>query len=115
VYPVGRGEREQLHHVGSAAVSRAPSQEQLDQIMALVRDVLGPDLVGAYLVGSAVLGGLRPESDLDVLVVSRRRTTHEEKQHLVDRLLAITRPALATAWSSSKVISVRSRAWEDRI
>lgn len=52
--------------------------------------MLGPDAAGAYLLGSAVLGGLRPESDLDVLVVSRRRTTHEEKQRLVERLLEVS-------------------------
>ncbi len=65
-------------------------QEQLDRVVALVRDVLGPNAIGAYLLGSAVLGGLRPRSDLDVLVVSKRRTTREEKQRLVDRLLAIS-------------------------
>jgi predicted nucleotidyltransferase len=58
--------------------------------MTLVREVLGPDAVGAYLFGSAVLGGLQPESDLDVLVVSKRQTTREEKQRLVDRLLAVS-------------------------
>jgi streptomycin 3"-adenylyltransferase len=47
-------------------------------------------VVGAYLHGSAVLGGLRPRSDIDVLVVSRRATTREEKRRLVDRLLAIS-------------------------
>jgi predicted nucleotidyltransferase len=66
------------------------SQEQVDQILAVVRDVLGPDAVGAYLHGSVALGGLRPRSDIDVLVVSRRATTREEKRGLVDRLLAIS-------------------------
>ena len=56
----------------------------------MVTDVLGPELVGAYLHGSAVLGGLRPWSDLDVLVVSRRRTSREERQRLVDRLLVVS-------------------------
>ena len=65
-------------------------QEQLDRVVALVRDVLGPHAVGAYLFGSAVLGGLRPRSDLDVFVVAKRPTTREEKQRLVDRLLAIS-------------------------
>jgi predicted nucleotidyltransferase len=65
-------------------------RQQLDRVVALVRDVLGPELVGAYLFGSAVLGGLRPESDLDVLVVSARRTTREQKRRLVERLLAIS-------------------------
>jgi predicted nucleotidyltransferase len=64
--------------------------EQVDQVVALVRDVLGPDVVGAYLHGSAVLGGLRPRSDIDVLAVSRRRTTRGEKRRLVESLVAIT-------------------------
>jgi len=69
---------------------RGADQEQLDRVVALVRDVLGPHAVGAYLFGSAVLGGLQPRSDLDVFAVSKRRTTPEEKQRLVDRLLAIS-------------------------
>jgi predicted nucleotidyltransferase len=65
-------------------------QEQLDQVVAIVREGLGADVVGAYLFGSAVLGGLKPRSDLDVLVVSRSRTARERKRHLVDRLLAVS-------------------------
>lgn len=64
--------------------------EQTGRIVDLVRDVLGPDALGAYLHGSAVLGGLRPHSDIDVLVVSRRRTTPGEKRALIDRLLPIS-------------------------
>ena len=66
----------------------AADQQQIDRALALVRDVLDSDAVAAYLFGSAVLGGLRPESDLDVLVVSKRRTTRAEKQRLVHGLLA---------------------------
>lgn len=62
--------------------------EQIELLLAAVRDVLGEDVVGAYLFGSAVLGGLQARSDVDVLVVSRRRTTRAEKQRLVAKLLA---------------------------
>jgi predicted nucleotidyltransferase len=73
--------------------ARPPTaEEQLDQVLAAIRDVLGPDVVGAYLHGSAVLGGLWPRSDIDVLVVSRRRTTREEKRRLVDLLLTVSAP-----------------------
>jgi streptomycin 3"-adenylyltransferase len=67
-------------------------QQQVDRVVAIVLDVLGANAVGAYLFGSAVLGGLRPESDLDVLVVAKRQTTRDEKQRLADRLLAISGP-----------------------
>ena len=69
---------------------RDEDQQQLDRVLTLVRDVLGPDVVGAYLFGSAVLGGLQRESDLDLLVVSRRETRREERERLVDCLLAIS-------------------------
>jgi predicted nucleotidyltransferase len=75
------------HHPG---VLQDEDRRQLDRLTRLVRAVLGPDAVGAYLFGSAVLGGLKRESDLDVLAVSRRHTTREEKQRLVERLLAIS-------------------------
>jgi streptomycin 3"-adenylyltransferase len=69
---------------------RGSSTRQLDAIVDLVREVLGPTIVGAYLTGSAVMGGLKARSDLDVLVVTGRSTTHGEKQRLTDGLLAIS-------------------------
>ncbi|GAA2260586.1 nucleotidyltransferase [Streptomyces ruber] len=63
---------------------------QLDAVVGLVRRVLGSALLGAYAHGSAVLGGLRPFSDLDVLAVTRRRTAAEERQALVDGLLGMS-------------------------
>jgi streptomycin 3"-adenylyltransferase len=64
--------------------------DQVRRIVELVEDVLGTATAGAYLHGSAVLGGLRPASDLDVLVVSRRAMTPPERQALLDGLLAIS-------------------------
>ena len=52
-------------------------------------EVLGDELVGAYLFGSATLGGLGARSDLDVLALVRRRTTAKERQRLVNGLLPI--------------------------
>ena len=66
-------------------------EEQLDQTVTLVREVLGDKLVGLYLFGSAVLGGLRPTSDLDLLAVSRRPTTPAERGRLVEGLLALSK------------------------
>jgi predicted nucleotidyltransferase len=66
------------------------TEEQIEHVLDGVRDVLGPDLVGAYLFGSAVVGGLRPRSDIDLFVVSMRGTTLEEKRRLVEHLLAVS-------------------------
>jgi predicted nucleotidyltransferase len=65
---------------------------QLDAVVELVGGVLGNDLLGAYLYGSAVAGGLRPRSDLDVLAVSRRGTSPDEKRALIDDLMALSGP-----------------------
>ena len=76
-----------------------PDRRQLDRLVALVRDVLGDTLVGAYLFGSAALGGLRPESDLDVLAVVSRPTADGERRRLVQRLLGISgRPTAQGRW-----------------
>lgn len=63
---------------------------QADDVTRLVTDVLGARVLGAYLHGSAVLGGLRPHSDLDVLVLLSGPTTPLERRALVDGLLEIS-------------------------
>jgi predicted nucleotidyltransferase len=68
----------------------ASDKQQVDRAVVLVHQILGSDALGAYLFGSAVLGGLRPESDLDILLVSKRATTHAEKEELVQGLMEIS-------------------------
>lgn len=63
---------------------------QLAAIVSLVRDLLGDDALGAYLHGSAVLGTLRPHSDTDVLVVTRRRLTDTERRELTTALMRLS-------------------------
>lgn len=63
---------------------------QLDLVLRLVHDVLGAEVAGVFLHGSAVLGGLRPDSDLDVFVVARRRMTDHERRNLLHGLLGIS-------------------------
>ncbi|MEV0263245.1 aminoglycoside adenylyltransferase family protein [Streptomyces sp. NPDC050617] len=70
--------------------SEADTEAQAEDVVRLVRQVFGEDVVGAYLHGSAVLDGLRPSSDLDVLAVLRRRTTAGERRALVAALLRIS-------------------------
>ena len=52
--------------------------------------MLGTEILGAYLYGSAVTGELRPRSDLDVLVLTRRAATIEKKRRLAEGLLAVS-------------------------
>lgn len=67
----------------------APAEcQQVARVVALMRGVLGPDLVAVYLFGSAVIGGLRPRSDLDLMAVTARSASDRERRLLVDGLLA---------------------------
>ncbi len=66
------------------------AMDQLQVIVGLARSVLGGDLIGAYLHGSCVLGGLRPASDVDVLVVSRQSMDERERRALLGGLLGIS-------------------------
>ncbi|MGW0732454.1 aminoglycoside adenylyltransferase family protein [Streptomyces sp. NPDC002851] len=64
--------------------------DQLEQTVALVRDVLAPELLGIYLHGSAVLGGLKPASDLDILAVTRRSLDDRKRHALLKGLLEVS-------------------------
>ena len=63
---------------------------QLDAVQAVIREVIGPIIVGAYLYGSAVAGGLRPDSDLDLFVLVSRRLRPDEKRRMVDGLTPVS-------------------------
>ena len=65
---------------------------QTERVLRLVTELLGHDVVGAYEHGSAVLGGVQPTSDVDILVITGRLATPAEKRRLVDGLMAISAP-----------------------
>ena len=55
----------------------------------LLRTALGPDFVCLYHYGSRLTGGADPESDYDVLCVSKRELGRDERDRLIDRSLDI--------------------------
>ncbi|QBI52630.1 aminoglycoside adenylyltransferase family protein [Streptomonospora litoralis] len=83
--------------------------DQVGRVAQLAGDVLGSDTVGVYLHGSAVLGGLRPASDVDLLAVARRSMDEEQRRRLLDGLLALSgftgglRPVELTVVVASRV------------
>nr|WP_273793385.1 aminoglycoside adenylyltransferase domain-containing protein [Brucella anthropi] len=58
--------------------------------LAVLRDCLGQSLQAAYLHGSAVNGGLRPDSDVDLLVICNQPLTPETGARLIDKLMRIS-------------------------
>lgn len=63
---------------------------QLDEVLRLVEQVMRPTRLGVYLHGSATDSGLKPASDVDLLVVSDRSLHDAERRALVDGLLQIS-------------------------
>ena len=64
--------------------------EQIEAAQAVVRELLGDRLVGLYLGGSSVEGGVRPASDLDLLAVLGRSLSERERATLAERVMAVS-------------------------
>lgn len=65
-------------------------EAQITQCISLLKEVLGESLLGVYLYGSSIVGGLQKYSDLDLFVVSDRPTTYLEKSKLITNILKIS-------------------------
>lgn len=67
-----------------------PARSTLETLEAELRDLLGSNLVGMYVYGSLAFGCYNPaRSDVDVLVVTRRRMAAETRRALSAVLRAI--------------------------
>jgi predicted nucleotidyltransferase len=76
-------------------VTGAPPDDQVRAAVgAIERAVPADAIVAIYLYGSAMAGGLRPDSDIDVAVVTARRLTASEKEGLVDAIRPLSRRSL---------------------
>lgn len=79
------------HEETAALMSRSmliPAEAR--RVLSVIQQSLADSLVAVYLHGSAVAGGLRPKSDVDVLVVVDQATTHAIRAHLVTELMKIS-------------------------
>lgn len=65
---------------------------QLQQLQEYLHALFAESLFAIYLYGSAVDGGLGPESDLDLLVVVTQSLTHAQRQQLAQALLTLSHP-----------------------
>lgn len=67
-----------------------PDAQQINECIKLVTKVLGDNLLGVYLYGSAIVGGLQKYSDIDLFIVTNHATTLSEKNELTKHLLHIS-------------------------
>lgn len=65
-------------------------EELLAPVLAHIDRHAPGGVVGVYLYGSAASTGLRPDSDVDILVVTRRSLSRPERVGLVELLLRIS-------------------------
>lgn len=66
------------------------TKKQINQCLNFLKEMLAQDLLGVYLYGSSILGGLQKYSDIDLFVVTNRATTYAEKAKLTAQLLQIS-------------------------
>jgi predicted nucleotidyltransferase len=64
--------------------------QQIQESLEVLKELVCTDLLGAYLYGSALVGGLQKYSDLDVLVITNRQLSLAEKAELVAKFLKIS-------------------------
>lgn len=64
--------------------------QQAKQAQAVVEGVLGDSIIGIYLFGSAVVGGLKRDSDVDVLVVVTEPPTFGQRKALIAELMGVS-------------------------
>lgn len=75
---------------GALITENNPDTQQINECLDLVTKVLGDNLLGVYLYGSALVGGLQKYSDIDLFVVTHHATTLSEKTELTRYLLQIS-------------------------
>jgi predicted nucleotidyltransferase len=86
--------------------------DRVDKVVGLITDVIGADLVGAYLHGSSVLGRLRPAGDVDILAVTTRSLDQRQRRALVAGMLPISgATAGARPVELTVVVQTQARPW----
>lgn len=94
-------------------MAKSEIPDEAKQAQSVVEGVLGDSLIGIYLFGSAVVGGLKRDSDVDILVAVANPPTFEQRKTLVSELMSVsgaignpqaTRPVELTVITVSDVV-----------
>lgn len=60
-----------------------------EDIIHILNEETGNLILGIYLYGSTVIGGLQPDSDIDLLVIIKGRLTQKNKLRLVNEFMRV--------------------------
>lgn len=69
---------------------QAAEVKQVQAVVAALRAILPNALAAVYLHGSAAAGGLRPQSDIDLMAITSRTMTGAERRALFAALMALS-------------------------
>lgn len=72
--------------------SRNEWTRQISQVLVTADRLLHDSILGMYLYGSAILNRLRPDSDLDILIITEHSLSDFEREHLTKQFLNISAP-----------------------
>jgi streptomycin 3"-adenylyltransferase len=90
-------------------------RDQVAAVLELLEATMAGSLLGAYLYGSAVDGGLRPDSDLDLLGVVERRLHDGERRSVIEGVMPLsgrgTRPPGWRPLELTLVVRDEVRPW----
>lgn len=64
--------------------------KEAEAVIAIATHIFGQELVAAYLYGSAVSGGLRPRSDVDLIIVISRPMSAADRKSLATAVLKVS-------------------------
>ena len=64
--------------------------KQVFQAISLVENLFPKKILGIYLYGSATLGGLYPNSDIDILIITSKKINNKTRTELTKQLMAIS-------------------------
>ncbi len=87
------------------ALMNTSVSSQVEQVLALLQRHLGGNLLAVHLFGSAVVGGLKPGSDLDLLVTVAAPLPEATRRTVMDELLMLS------AWPASERLRPLEVTW----
>ena len=85
--------------------------KQIGQVLRTADSLLHDSILGIYLHGSATLNRLRPDSDIDILIITAKDLSDWEREHLTRQLLDISGPVGCPGkgpWKSQSSLSMTS-------
>lgn len=64
--------------------------QQVNQVISVAETLLQGQILGIYLYGSATMNRLRPDSDIDILIITKQELSNSNREDLTKQLLNIS-------------------------